>query len=127
MTTADSTAAAHLLDPDAIRSLTELVGNDPEALVEIIDAFLDEAPQRLAELRQGIDDDDPVLAGRAAHTLKANGRTFGAERLASLCLDLETAARAHELAGAADLVDQADEEWVRVRAALTTLRDGAAS
>ena len=32
---------------------------------------------------------DAVLVGRAAHTLKANGATFGAARLEELCRELE--------------------------------------
>ena len=41
-----------VLDANALRSLIELVGDDREALAEIVDAFLEEAPQRLTELRQ---------------------------------------------------------------------------
>ena len=40
-----------MLDPDALRALSELLGGDREALAELVDAFLDEAPERLAELR----------------------------------------------------------------------------
>ena len=122
---AERTAGSHVLDPEAIRSLTELVGNDPEALVEIIDAFLDEAPQRLAELRQGIGDDDPVLAGRAAHTLKANGRTFGAERLALLGQEIEAAARESDLTTVLPRIDEVGAAWIEVRNELVALRDGA--
>ena len=46
------------LDADAVRALYELLGEDREALAEIVDAFLDEAPRRLAELRRGFDEFD---------------------------------------------------------------------
>jgi HPt (histidine-containing phosphotransfer) domain-containing protein len=113
------------LEPIAVGALYELLGCDREALVELVDAFLDEAPQRLAELRQGADQRDAALVGRAAHTLKSNGSTFGAVELASLCRRLELAARADELAGSAELIDRVEAQWALVRRALTAVRDGA--
>lgn len=112
------------LDADAVQALYELLGEDREALAEIVDAFLDEAPRRLAELRRGVDELDAVLAGRAAHTLKSNGGTFGAVELVSLCRRLEVAARANDLADSADLLDAADAQWTLVSKELTALRDG---
>jgi HPt (histidine-containing phosphotransfer) domain-containing protein len=117
----------HALDPDAVRALSELLGGDREALAELVDAFVDEAPRRLAELRQGADQGDAALAGRAAHTLKSNGLTFGAVEFASLCRRLEVAARKNDLAESHDLIDRVDVEWTRVRRALTALREGAPS
>jgi HPt (histidine-containing phosphotransfer) domain-containing protein len=122
-------AGAHLdidvraLDADAVRALYELLGEDREALAEIVDAFLDEAPRRLAELRHGVDQNDSALAGRAAHTLKSNGDTFGAVELVSLCRRLEVAARANDLAGSADLLDAVDAQWTLVSKELTELRN----
>jgi HPt (histidine-containing phosphotransfer) domain-containing protein len=113
------------LEPAAVRALSELLGGDREALVELVDAFLDEAPQRLAELRQGAEQGDAALVGRAAHTLKSNGSTFGAVEFASLCRRLEAAARAVELVGSAELIDQVEAQWALVRRALTPVRDGA--
>jgi HPt (histidine-containing phosphotransfer) domain-containing protein len=94
-------------------------------MAELADAFLEEAPDRLAELRQGAEAGDAALAGRAAHTLKANGMTFGAVELASLCRRLETAARDGELDANRDLIDRAGAEWERVREALIAVRGGA--
>jgi HPt (histidine-containing phosphotransfer) domain-containing protein len=112
------------LDADAVRALYELLGEDREALAEIVDAFLDEAPRRLAELRRGVDEFDAVLAGRAAHTLKSNSGTFGAVELVSLCRRLEVAAGGDDLAGSADLLDAVDTQWTLVSKELSELRDG---
>ena len=115
-------ASTVLLDSEAIRSLNDLVGDDPEMIAELVDAFLEEAPIRLGELQTGVREADPVLAGRAAHTLKSNGYTFGAVALGDLCRELETAARDGDLSGAAPLVEQVEAEWMRVRPALDSLR-----
>lgn len=117
-------AGFRTLDPDAIRSLIGLIGDDRETLVEIVDAFIDEAPQRLAELRHGIDTGDGVLASRAAHTLKANARTFGAGKLALLCEEIEAAGREGDLEPALVRIDQVDDAWSEVRKELTLLREG---
>lgn len=107
-----------------MRALWELLGRDGEALAELASAFLDEAPKRLAELRLGAETGDPDLAGRAAHTLKSNGQTFGALELASLCRRLEVAARDGKLATNADLIDHVDAQLALVRTELAAVRDG---
>jgi HPt (histidine-containing phosphotransfer) domain-containing protein len=111
------------LDRGAVRALADLLGGDREALAEVVDAFLSEAPGRLAELRLGADEGDAALAGRAAHTLKSNAATFGALDFASLCRRLEEAARAGEIAGERGSIDRLDEQWTHVRSALIVLRD----
>ena len=42
------------LDPHALAALADLVGDDPEAITEIVEAFLEDAPDRLAEIRTGL-------------------------------------------------------------------------
>jgi HPt (histidine-containing phosphotransfer) domain-containing protein len=107
-----------VLDAAALGALKELVGDDAETLAEIIDAFLDEGPQRVAALES----DDPIVVSRAAHTLKSNAATFGATSLEALARTLEAKARAQDLANADALVASIGVEWERVSAALRELR-----
>jgi HPt (histidine-containing phosphotransfer) domain-containing protein len=116
-----SAEAGSVLDAAAVRTLADLVG-DEETLREIVDAFLDEGPQRIAELSAGLAAGDAVLVGRAAHTLKANSATFGAAELEGVARELESIARAGDLSGAAPLVAAATEQWSLVEAALRELR-----
>jgi HPt (histidine-containing phosphotransfer) domain-containing protein len=109
------------LDAAAVRGLVAMLGDDPEALAELVDAFLEEAPQRVAELHHGATAADAALLIRAAHTLKANAAMFGAGRLERLCRDLETAARAGDLTGTARVVEEIGDEWLSVRPQLVTL------
>lgn len=111
-----------VLDDEAIRSLGDMLGDDPEAIAELVDAFLLEAPTRLEELHAGIDDVDLELAGRAAHTLKSNALTFGATTLGAVCQELESAAREGRLESVGPLAGQVDAEWARVRPVLEGLR-----
>ena len=114
----------HALDPAAVEALSELLGGDREALADLAGAFLEEAPQRLADARVGAVQGDLALAGRAAHTLKSNAMTFGAGRLASQSRSLELAARDGDLAGSRALIGGLETEWAKVREAVEALRDG---
>lgn len=110
-----------VLDPAAIQSLTDLFDGDPEVIAELVDAFRDEAPARLAELRSGMESGDLAVVGRAAHTLKSNAFTFGARELGEVCQELESAARDGRSDDAAPLVARVEPEWSRVRPALDAL------
>jgi HPt (histidine-containing phosphotransfer) domain-containing protein len=109
------------LDAAAVSALVAMLGDDPEALAELVDAFLDEAPQRLVELRDGATAGDAAVVGRAAHTLKANAAMFGAGRLEQLCRVLEAAARAGDVSAAAQPVEEICGEWLVVRPQLVAL------
>jgi PAS domain S-box-containing protein len=106
-----------VLDPESLEQLRAL-GGDRAFVVELLDAFLRDAPALLQTLRGALHDTDAQELRRAAHTLKANGQVLGAARLAALCQELEAAARARSLADAPQLVAQIDEEYVRVAEAL---------
>ncbi len=112
------------LDNAVLGELRESVGDDPEFLVELVDEFLQDAPIRLESLRAAATSGDATGARLAAHTLKGNGRTFGAGELASLCQAAETAAVAGDLEAVLSGLDEIDQEWVRVRTELFAVRDG---
>ena len=116
-------ASVDTLDPAAIDALLDLLGGDSEALVEVVDAFLEEAPARIAEAVKGCRAGDATLAGRAAHTLKSNALTFGASRLAEQSRSLEEAARNDDLDAAGGMAAALEEEWSRTRPLLCDLRD----
>ena len=102
------------------RSLRDLGGAD--FLHEVIDAFLADAPELVATLHRSVDDGAAEELRRAAHTLKSNGATLGAEGFAELCRTLEQRAKAGELDGAAELVDRIEEAYRPLEEALTSLR-----
>lgn len=112
------------LDTGTLEDLRESVGGDPGFLAELIDEFLADAPTQLAALREAAAAGDGDVARRAAHTLKGNSRTFGADGLASLCQEAEAAAGAGELDAVLARVDGIVEEWSRVEFELVEFRDG---
>lgn len=68
------------IDMSVLDELEEAVGAD--FLVELIETFLAEAPVMMAELQTGHDTGDADGLRRAAHSLKSNANTFGANVLA---------------------------------------------
>ena len=108
------------LDSELLGALNHLVGDDAETLRNVVQAFVEDGPDRLREIRKGIDERDPGLVRRAAHTLKSNGLTFGAVDLAGACRELEDAARE----GALDdetLATRVEVEWHRALPAIQEL------
>jgi HPt (histidine-containing phosphotransfer) domain-containing protein len=115
--------AGPALDVAALDSLRELGGD--AFLTEVIDTFCADAPSLLALLRSSLDAGDTAELRRAAHTLKSNGSTLGADAFAELCRTLEQRARNGELTGAADLVDRIEKAYGPLREALARLRSKA--
>ena len=111
------------LDDDALKNLRDLGGD--EFLGEVIDAFLADAPELIATLRRSLDERSSEELRRAAHTLKSNGATLGAEQFAELCRTLEQQAKSGELDGASELVDRIGQEFLPLEEALSALRSEA--
>lgn len=95
-----------IFDEAALREITEAAGMAP---LELIDLFLDDMTQTLAQLqlaRQGL---DAVTIGRLAHTLKSSAGNVGAVQIAAISRALE-----------ADCKREFDAEGQRICAELLT-------
>jgi signal transduction histidine kinase/CheY-like chemotaxis protein/HPt (histidine-containing phosphotransfer) domain-containing protein len=110
------------LDDGALQNLRDLGGED--FVGEVIDAFLADAPELVATLRRSLDPDSTEELRRAAHTLKSNGATLGAEEFAELCRTLEQRAKSGDLEGASELVDEIEQAYRPLEEALAALRPG---
>ncbi len=110
------------IDMQALDRLQEIMGGERAYLYELIDSFLEDSPQCVSNLRQGLEHGDAKRVHLAAHTLKANAAEFGAERLRDLNRELEELAKRGTLEDAPDLVTAIEEEYVLVQRALETVR-----
>jgi CheY-like chemotaxis protein/HPt (histidine-containing phosphotransfer) domain-containing protein len=75
-------------------------GGDHALLRDIVEAFLEEEPRRVAEIRQAIDTVDYELLGRAAHTIKGSMRYFKAQSVFERAMSLEQLGHEGKLEGA---------------------------
>jgi PAS domain S-box-containing protein len=107
------------LDADALQNLRDLGGDD--FLGEVVDVFLTDAAELIATLRSSLEQRDGEELRRAAHTLKSNSATLGAEAFAELCRTVEQQAKTGHLDGLSELVDRIEQEYPAVCEALTSL------
>ncbi|MBD7923649.1 response regulator [Xanthomonas sp. Sa3BUA13] len=118
-----------VLDIAVLDELRELAGSATTA--QIVDLFLDDAPQLIQRLEQAaaIPQLDPLRD--AAHTLKSSAANVGALALSAAAARIETGVRAHQLERPAVAVALVIAEFARARLALkgyrNTLRDAAES
>jgi CheY-like chemotaxis protein len=106
------------IDQKALTRLSEGTGGDDGFVAELIEQFVTEAPDLVAAMRTGTDTGDADGVRRAAHTLKSNAATFGANELAARCAALEDAAKRGELGDAVASLDAIARDLDVVRAAL---------
>jgi HPt (histidine-containing phosphotransfer) domain-containing protein len=76
-----------IIDRTTFAELQATAGAD--FVVELVDTFLEEAPQILAELKSALAAGSAERFKRAAHSLKTNAHTFGATALGARARELE--------------------------------------
>jgi histidine phosphotransfer protein HptB len=84
-----------VIDITTFNELKEMSGED--FINELIDAFLDDGPGMIANMRTALAASDVESFRRNAHSLKSNANTFGATELGVLAKELEFMARENNL------------------------------
>ncbi len=86
------------LDMSKFEELKQMSGAD--FIDELVDTFLEDAPKLVREMKTALQADDAEAFRRAAHSLKSNSATFGADRLSALAKELETMGKERRLSEA---------------------------
>lgn len=108
-----------VIDPQAIENLRALnPGDNDEFLREITEIFLEDTPQRISELNQGLAAGDVSKFTRAAHSIKGSAANLGAAALRAVAEKLEHQSRTDGLAGVAPLVVEIKTEFSRAETEL---------
>lgn len=84
-----------------LENLTDLTGGDREFLLEYLHLHLHQLPELMQTLRHSLDRGDAAEVSLTAHTLKGLALSFEANSVIQLCLRIEQAAAADNLAAAA--------------------------
>jgi CheY-like chemotaxis protein len=111
-------AAAPELDKAA---LLARVGGREDRLRAIIQVFLEESSQLMAEVQQAIANADPARLQMAAHSLKGAAGLFGVPGVVDAAVELESLGRAGDLTGAREAIRRLDEEVRDLKSALVRL------
>jgi HPt (histidine-containing phosphotransfer) domain-containing protein len=102
---------------DRYNDLLALMDGDRELLLELIDVFLEDAPQRIQAVRRALAAHDAEALYRAAHALKGSAGNFGAPDVVSRAIRLEALARENDL-------DAADIEFRLLETDMSQLVEG---
>lgn len=86
-------------------ALLSRVGGDRKIFVELCDIFLDDAPKRLAAIREAVAARDVQAVRAAAHAFKGSAGVFDADAIVAVARLLEQLGGHGDLAGAPALVD----------------------
>ena len=107
------------IDVNTFNSLKESTGED--FISELVDAFLDDAPALISQMRSALADKNAEVFRRAAHSMKSNAATFGAMELSALARELEALARENNLE-VGNRVDLIESEFQVVKNELEALK-----
>ena len=107
------------IDQAIFEELKQMSGED--FINELIDAFLDDAPNMIQNMRKALITKDVESFRRNAHSLKSNANTFGATELSALAKELEMMAKENNL-DVGNRVDILNESFDNVAKELKGMR-----
>lgn len=91
--------------------LNEITGGDEEFLTELLNDFLTQTPELIAQVEDAVGQGDADALGRAAHTLKGSARSVGADEFAAIAFELERAGKQGDLACAPEALQRLQAYW----------------
>lgn len=110
------------IDLATLGELREAVGD--EFAFELVDTFMEETPGIISEMRTALATADADGYRRAAHSLKANGKTFGALGFADLARNAELEGFVGDSAINERVIDAIDAAYAAAAAELKGLPRG---
>src|SRR5258708_15548373 len=111
------------VDMELLNAFEELQSDDgSDLIVELIDLYLKDAPQRMLAIREAALANDWVLLKRAVHNLKGSSANLGVRQVAQTCKELEGIECEHSPEVVGELLQQMDNEFARASEALLSER-----
>jgi HPt (histidine-containing phosphotransfer) domain-containing protein len=96
---------------------------DADFLAELVDTYLSDSPDLIAQMHTGLAEGNIALVQRAAHSLKSNSASLGATLLANAARELEMIAKGGTLEGGAPKLAAIESEYARVKPVLVELKN----
>ncbi|UNM06894.1 MAG: Hpt domain-containing protein [Planctomycetales bacterium] len=125
----DTMPVVRMLDPRSgpepvdIPASIERMGGE-QIWNEIIDAWLEEVPQNISQLRQALIDQDLELAERSAHSIKGCSAEILAEDISRTSALAEEQCRRGNIQSVKSLLQEIERQFSRVERQLSEYRDG---
>jgi signal transduction histidine kinase/DNA-binding response OmpR family regulator/HPt (histidine-containing phosphotransfer) domain-containing protein len=102
----------------------EVVDGDKDFFKEIVDLFLENLPDSIAQIREAIANSDSNALDKAAHSLKGSVGNFGARRAFEAAYRLEVIGREGRLAEADAALSKLEKEFKDLEAAMKEALSG---
>jgi HPt (histidine-containing phosphotransfer) domain-containing protein len=109
-----------VIDEKTFDELKQMAG--AEFINELIDTFLDDSPKLIEEMGSALKANNVDSFRRAAHSLKSNAATFGANELFTLAKELEMLGKENKLDETGDRLKTLEEAYESVRKELSELK-----
>lgn len=106
------------VDLSVLDNLAEMAEGGDDFVSRLIGTFISDTSSRIVTLHAALDTGDLPLIERTGHALKGSSGNMGATTMAALGAALQGAGQKHDAAGARALIDEMDEEFMRVRGVL---------
>ena len=109
-----------VIDQTTFEELKQMSGED--FINELIDTFLEDAPNMIAEMKSALESKDADTFRRAAHSMKSNAATFGANDLSALAKELEMLGKDNKLNETGDKLQSMEEAYASAKKELEALK-----
>lgn len=109
-----------VIDETTFDALKQMSGTD--FINELIDTFLEDSPKLIEEMGAALKADNVDSFRRAAHSLKSNAATFGANELSALAKELEMLGKENKINETGDRLRALEEAYEFVRRELNGLK-----
>ena len=101
-----------------LETASDIGGEDPEFLIELIDSYLDNSQSLLQHLYTNFAEKNFEVVLLKVHTLKSSSSVIGAEYLATLCRELETNLRNQAYEDLDIKINKITDEYANVKSEL---------
>jgi len=112
---------SHSFDSKGLARLRKLGG--PDFVCQMIDLFLEEAPERLAAARSAASAGNLIAVSDAAHSLKSSALNFGATALGGIAGKIELQTRANQGQNVPELLSEMEDAYAATIVWLKNERD----
>lgn len=113
-----------VLDMSVVEELLSFTDDgDPELLLDLIQMFLDDGPEKVRAVQQGLQAGDFDKMERAAHSLKGSSGNLGAHLLQDTCEKIQIATRQKRLDETRSLAAELVTKFAEAESALRQLHD----
>ncbi len=111
-----------IINQDALKRLNDWGGAD--LIQQMLRLFLENAPERINQIRAAFDDDPGGVPERGAHSLKSSAANVGAEGLRAIALRMEHAASEGDLESVRKMFPQLEAAFEEAKTELEQILAG---